>query len=75
MLAMDISIFSFIDNCQKDGPSCSSQDMNAERTYMASMPDYRSVAEFKPGPGNQRLDLKFDIDELQSALDEYPERE
>jgi len=50
-------------------------DVNAVEGWMNSRPDTESVAEFKPGPGIQRLEMKFDIDELQKALDECLERE
>ena len=37
---------------------------------LASRPDTQSVAGFVPGPGIARLDLRFDIDRLRTALDE-----
>ncbi|KAB7615837.1 aspartyl/asparaginyl beta-hydroxylase domain-containing protein [Amylibacter sp. SFDW26] len=45
-------------------------DVQAIEGWMKTQPDTVSVAEFVPGPGIQRLDLKFDIIELQKALDE-----
>lgn len=38
--------------------------------YFNNMPDTESVAKFKVGPGIDRLELKFDIQELQKALEE-----
>lgn len=38
--------------------------------FMATMPDTKSVAQFLPGPGIDKLRLKFDINELQNALTE-----
>ena len=40
------------------------------RKLIESRPDSESVATFKPGPGICRLNLKFDIQELQLALNE-----
>ena len=37
---------------------------------IASRPDSRSVAEFVPGPGIERLSLSFDIEALREALAE-----
>ena len=37
--------------------------------WMASRPETASVAEFVPGPGIQRLALRFDIDQLRAALE------
>ena len=37
---------------------------------IASRPDSRSVAEFVPGPGIERLSLSFDIEALRDALAE-----
>ena len=37
---------------------------------IASRPDSRSVAEFVPGPGIERLSLSFEIDALREALAE-----
>lgn len=43
-------------------------DSQAVQTWMQTLPDTQSVAHFTPGPGIQKLDLKFDIAELQTAL-------
>lgn len=50
-------------------------DVQAIQGWMQTQPDINSVAHFTPGPGIQRLELKFDINELQKALDECLERE
>ena len=50
-------------------------DVQAVEGWMATQPNTTSVAEFTPGPGIQRLALKFDITELKKALDECLERE
>ncbi|WP_347833515.1 hypothetical protein [uncultured Planktomarina sp.] len=50
-------------------------DVQAVEAWMATQPNTTSVAEFTPGPGIQRLALKFDITELKKALDECLERE
>ena len=39
-------------------------------SFIARRPDTESVANFKPSEEIQRLDLKFDLKELQNALDE-----
>lgn len=38
------------------------------RKWLSSKPDTQSVAGFQPGPGIQKLHLKFDIERLRSAL-------
>ena len=38
-------------------------------SWLAEHPDTESVAKFKPGPGIQRLALKFDITKLREALE------
>jgi hypothetical protein len=43
-------------------------DQTLMNTWLEQVPDTEKVAKFVPGPGIQRLKLKFDIDELQSAL-------
>ena len=43
-------------------------DVQAVEAWMATQPNTTSVAEFTPGPGIQRLALKFDITELKKAL-------
>ena len=45
-------------------------DVARVRDWLASRPDTESVANFVPGPGIQKLDLKLDIGLLQSALAE-----
>ena len=37
--------------------------------WLSEMPDTKSVAGFVPGPGIQKLDLKFDIMKLREALE------
>lgn len=50
-------------------------DTKAIEAWMASRPETESVANFTPGPGIQKLEIKFDIDRLREALDECLERE
>lgn len=45
-------------------------DVEAVRGWMANKPDTQSVANFVPGPGIERLALKFDSALLKEALDE-----
>lgn len=40
------------------------------RQHLAAMPDTQSVAGFVPGPGIDKLELKFDIHELKNALED-----
>ena len=40
------------------------------RSRMETVPDIESVAHFVPGPGIERLELKFDIEKLRHALKE-----
>lgn len=56
-------------------PQISDADVEAVTQAMKTMPDSGSVAEFVPGPGIQRLELKFDIQLLQEALEECLRRE
>ena len=51
-------------------PQIADADVQAVTNWMANRPDTESVAHFLPGPGIQRLDLKFDIALLRDALDE-----
>lgn len=44
------------------------------RKFMASTPDTQSVANFVPGPGIEKLDLKFDILKLREALSQCLEK-
>lgn len=50
-------------------------DVQAVTSWMQDRPDTTSVAQFQPGPGIQKLDLKFDISELRGALEECLKRE
>ena len=43
-------------------------DIAQMRQWLAQTPDTESVARFVPGPGIQKLQLRFDIDKLQEAL-------
>ncbi len=45
-------------------------DVALMRDWLATPPDTKSVAEFVPGPGIQKLNLTFDIGALRAALDE-----
>ncbi|MDD9910588.1 MAG: hypothetical protein OXR62_12980 [Ahrensia sp.] len=45
-------------------------DSAAIESWIGEPPDTTSVASFKPGPGIQRLHLRFDIDLLREALNE-----
>lgn len=56
-------------------PQINDADVQAVTQAMAAMPDSASVAEFVPGPGIQRLELRFDIQLLQEALEECLRRE
>lgn len=50
-------------------------DTRAVERWMRTRPDTQSVAQFRPGPGIERLALRFDIDRLRAALDECLARE
>ncbi|KIC36784.1 hypothetical protein [Leisingera sp. ANG-M7] len=56
-------------------PQIKDADVQAVTRAMQAMPDSASVAEFVPGPGIQRLELTFDIQLLQEALQECLRRE
>lgn len=56
-------------------PQIEDADVRSIQRWMNSRPDTESVAHFAPGPGIQRLELKFDIEKLRTALDECLERE
>ncbi len=43
-------------------------DVESIQRWMQTRPDTRSVANFKPGPGIQKLSLRFDINQLRQAL-------
>jgi len=45
-------------------------DQNKMKSWLTQRPDTERVAGFIPGPGIQKLDLRFDIDELRKALDQ-----
>ncbi|GAB5469078.1 MAG: hypothetical protein Kilf2KO_21080 [Rhodospirillales bacterium] len=45
------------------------------RAWLAERPDTQSVASFRPGPGIQKLSLRFDIDKLRAAMAECLARE
>ena len=50
-------------------------DVKSITNWMQTAPETTSVADFFPGPGIQKLELKFDIDKLRAALDECLARE
>ncbi len=56
-------------------PQINDADVQAVAQAMQAMPDSASVVEFVPGPGIQRLELTFDIQLLQEALEECLRRE
>jgi hypothetical protein len=56
-------------------PQIRDADVQAVTQAMKTMPDSASVAEFVPGTGIQRLELRFDIQLLQEALEECLRRE
>lgn len=56
-------------------PQIRDADVDLVASQMAERPDTVSVAGFVPGPGIQRLDMKFDIAKLQEALKECLRRE
>jgi len=45
-------------------------DVLKVRQHMATMPDTQSVAGFMPGPGIDKLELKFDVYKLRAALED-----
>jgi len=49
-------------------------DRRAVEQWMATSPDTQSVAGFVPGPGIQRLSVRFEIERLREALEECLER-
>ena len=51
------------------------KDVRSITNWMQTAPETTSVADFLPGPGIQKLELKFDIDELRAALGECLARE
>ncbi len=50
------------------------RDAAQMKDWLAQRPDTESVAGFLPGPGIQKLDLKFDIQKLREALDQALQR-
>ena len=55
-------------------PQTEDADTRALRDWLATSPDTESVAGFVPGPGIQRLHLKFDIHALREALQQAQQR-
>ncbi len=51
-------------------PLSSDPDVMAMTQWMSTRPDTESVAAFIPGPGIQKLALRFDIEKLRDALTE-----
>lgn len=51
-------------------PEIVDADVDAIHSHMAARPETKSVADFVPGPGIVRLDLRFDIVQLRAALTE-----
>ncbi|WP_224824715.1 hypothetical protein [Cognatishimia sp. MH4019] len=51
-------------------PLSSDPDVAAMTRWLSKRPETESVAAFHPGPGIQRLALRFDIDKLRKALGE-----
>lgn len=56
-------------------PQIKDADVETVSQAMKTMPESASVAEFVPGPGIQRLELRFDIQLLREALEECLRRE
>lgn len=56
-------------------PSINDNDVDMIHQAISSVPDSDSVANFVPGPGIARLNLRFDIEKLREALDECLYRE
>lgn len=50
------------------------RDAARMKDWLAQQPDTQSVANFLPGPGIQKLDLRFDIGKLRAALTEALQR-
>ncbi len=55
-------------------PTSPDNDVTNMQAWLSEMPDTASVANFVPGPGIHKLELKFDIDRLRDALDIALER-
>ncbi|MCP3934016.1 MAG: aspartyl/asparaginyl beta-hydroxylase domain-containing protein [Actinomycetia bacterium] len=56
-------------------PEVIDSDASMVLAALSDSPDTESVAEFTPGPGISRLELRFDIDRLRDALAECLDRE
>lgn len=56
-------------------PQILDADVQAVSQWMETRPDTEKVAHFLPGPGIQKLDLRFDITLLREALEECLARE
>jgi hypothetical protein len=56
-------------------PQITDADVETITRTIATPAETQSVAQFKPGPGIARLELKFDIDKLREALEECLRRE
>jgi len=56
-------------------PTIRDVDVDLAEGAMRTQPETESVAHFVPGPGIQKLQLKFDINELRKALGECLSRE
>ena len=50
------------------------RDAARMKNWLAQQPDTQSVANFVPGPGIEKPDLRFDIGKLRAALNEALER-
>ena len=57
-------------NDMRDNQTAIQTDRDRMQAWKQSFPDTESVAHFKPGPGIERLDVKFDIEKLRAALKE-----
>ncbi|MEM9332051.1 MAG: hypothetical protein AAGA53_12040 [Pseudomonadota bacterium] len=56
-------------------PQINDEDAKSILATMSDRPETESVAHFVSGPGISKLNLKFDIEKLRTALDECLERE
>ena len=56
-------------------PEIQDSDVATVQAAMSSQPQTKSVADFVPGPGIVKLDLRFDIGKLREALEECLKRE
>ncbi len=53
-----------------EGLNVDLNDQNKMKAWLSDRPDTERVAGFVPGPGIQKLDLKFDIEKLRQALEQ-----